>query len=140
MKSLQLPRRSMVAFLAAASLASAWAAAPAAEEGVLTNAAFDALVAKPDKVLIIDVRRPDEIATIGGFAVYLAIQPADLEAKSAWIPRDRTLITVSNHAARAKKAAATLKAAGFSVAGAIGAQNYEEAGGKLTRLAKPASP
>ena len=137
MNPVLLARRSVLAMVAAASLGPAWAASPS-ESGVLDNAAFDALVADPSKVLIIDVRRPDEISANGGFPVYLNVQPDQIEARAASIPRDRVLITVSNHAARAKKAAATLAALGFKVAGAIGAQNYEEAGGKLTRVATPA--
>jgi hypothetical protein len=40
---------------------------------VLTRAQFDALLAKPDQLLILDVRRPDEVKDIGGFPVYLSI-------------------------------------------------------------------
>lgn len=104
---------------------------------VLTNAEFDALVAKPDQVLLIDVRRPDEIKDNGGFPVYLSIQAAELGNGLAWIPKDRTIVTVSNHAARGGAAADLLTKAGFKVAGTIGAQTYEEAGGKLTRIAAP---
>jgi uncharacterized protein GlcG (DUF336 family)/rhodanese-related sulfurtransferase len=86
------------------------------------------------------VRRPDELTTIGGFPVYLSIQIAELEKSVAWIPKDRRVVTVSNHAGRAVRAADLLSAKGFKVAGAIGAQNYEQDGGKLTRIAAPAPP
>lgn len=43
-------------------------------------------------------RRPDELASIGGFPVYLSVQAAELEKSLAWIPKDRTLVTVSNPA------------------------------------------
>lgn len=111
---------------------------PAFKAHVLTRSELDALLAKPAQVLVIDVRRPDELASIGGFPVYLSVQPAELERSLASIPKDRTLITVSNHAARAGRAADLLASKGFKVAGAVGAQTYEEEGGKLTKISKPA--
>jgi rhodanese-related sulfurtransferase len=104
---------------------------------VLTRAEIDDLLSKPDQVLIIDVRRPDEVTSIGGFPVYLSIQLADLEKSLAYIPKDRTIIALSNHAARGGRAADILTKAGFKVAGAAGAENYEAEGGKLTKIAPP---
>jgi rhodanese-related sulfurtransferase len=98
---------------------------------VLTNAEFDAYLAHPEKVLVVDVRRPDEVSTIGGFPVYLSVQIKDLKAHLAEIPRDRPIITVSNHAARAGSAADTLADAGFKVLGAVGADTYQKDGGTL---------
>ena len=103
----------------------------------LGRADLDALLAHPDQILLIDVRRPDEIALIGGFAVYLNVQIGDLKNQLAFIPRDRTIITVSNHAARAGAAADLLIANGFHVAGAVGAQLYEADGGTLVKFAPP---
>ncbi|HTE40022.1 MAG TPA: rhodanese-like domain-containing protein, partial [Steroidobacteraceae bacterium] len=71
---------------------------------VLSRAELDALLAKPGQLLIVDVRRPDELISIGGFPVYLSIQAADLEKHLAYLPKDRTIVTVSNHAGRAKRA------------------------------------
>lgn len=99
---------------------------------------LDGLLAYPDQVLIIDVRRPDEISSIGGFPTYLSVQAKDIDSGAVFIPRDRTLITVSNHAGRALRAADALLAKGFKVAGAAGAQDYEAEGGKLTKIAAPA--
>jgi rhodanese-related sulfurtransferase len=110
---------------------------PKSQAKVLSNAEFDALAAKPDQIVIIDVRRPDELSQNGGFPVYLSIQIGELQNSLAWIPKDRTIITVSNHAGRAGQAADILTKAGFRVAGAIGAQTYEQAGGKITRIAVP---
>ena len=101
---------------------------------VLSRDEFDSLFAKPDQILIIDVRRPDEIKDIGGFPVYLNIQIGDLEKSLDWIPRDRTIITVSNHAARGGRAADLLAKNGFKVAGTIGVQTYEQAGGTLAKI------
>lgn len=112
--------------------------APRFKAHVLTNAELDALLAKPELVLVIDVRRPDEVTKIGGFPVYLSVQASELAASVQWIPRDRTIVTVSNHAARAGKAADLLKELGFKVAGAVGAETYEQDGGKrLTHIAPP---
>jgi rhodanese-related sulfurtransferase len=109
----------------------------ASQAKVLTRAEFDDLLAKPDQLVIIDVRRPDEVKDNGGFPVYLSIQLAELEKSLAWIPKDRTVVTVSNHAARGGRAADILAKNGFKVAGTIGAQNYEEEGGKLTKIEAP---
>jgi len=103
----------------------------------LNRAELDALLAKPGQVLLIDVRRPDEISTIGGFPVYLSIQAGDLEKHLSEIPKDRLIVTVSNHAARAGRAADLLDSKGFKVAGAVGAETYETEGGKLLKIEAP---
>jgi rhodanese-related sulfurtransferase len=105
---------------------------------VLTPAELDKLIDKPNKLLIIDVRRPDEVSKNGGFPVYLSIQPDQLEKSLAWIPKDRSIVTVSNHAARGGVAADLLTSKGFKVAGTVGSQTYEEAGGKaVVHIAVP---
>ena len=111
--------------------------APKFSAHVLTRAEFETLQANPEKLLIIDVRRPDEIGTIGGFVVYLNIQPTEVEKHLGSIPRDRTIVTVSNHANRAGRVADVLAARGFKVAGALGAQSYEQDGGALTHIVRP---
>jgi rhodanese-related sulfurtransferase len=110
---------------------------PKSQAKVLSNSEFDALLENPDQVLIVDVRRPDEVSSNGGFPVYLSIQLGQLQKSLAWIPKDRTIITVSNHAARGGQAADILTKAGFKVAGTIGAQTYEQAGGTITKIAVP---
>jgi rhodanese-related sulfurtransferase len=125
---------------AAAPANAATSAAPAAykyKSPKLDRAHLDALLAKPEQLLVIDVRRPDEVTTIGGLPVYLSIQAKDLENRLAYIPRDRTIVTVSNHAGRAGAAADFLADHGFRVAGAVGVQNYEEEGGTLTKITPP---
>lgn len=119
---------------------TAAAAAPAYKptSAKINRAQFEALLAKPSELLIIDLRRPDEVSSIGGFPVYLSIQADDLEKSLDFIPKDRTIVTVSNHAGRSGKSADLLAAKGFKVAGYLGAQYYEEEGGKLTKIAKPA--
>ena len=110
---------------------------PASRAHVLTVSELDALLAKPGQVLLIDVRRPDEVSSIGGFPVYLSIQAAELEKHLAWIPKDRTIVTVSNHAGRAGKAADLLSSRGFKVAGAVGAETYEKDGGRIAHIQVP---
>jgi rhodanese-related sulfurtransferase len=114
---------------------TAFAQQPAFKAHVLSRAEVDALRAQPTKVLFIDVRRPDEVTAKGGFPVYLSIQIGDLESNLPWIPKDRQIVTVSNHAARAGKAADLLAAKGFKVAGAVGVELYEKDGGALSKIA-----
>jgi len=111
----------------------------ASKAKILTRAEFDTLLATPGRVLVIDVRRPTEIAANGGFPVYLNIQAADLEKHLAEIPKDRPIIAVSNHAHRAGIAADFLESKGFKIAGAIGAQVYESEGGTLVKY-QPEKP
>lgn len=130
---------------AASSAMSAFAAEPAAKPAAppkplsheLTRGEFEQLLTKPNELLIIDLRRPDELTRIGGFPVYLSIQAKDLEQQLDWIPKDRTIVTVSNHASRSGRAADLLTAKGFKVAGLLGAQTYEEQGGRLTKIVVP---
>lgn len=103
----------------------------------LHRAQIDALLAKPDELVIIDIRRPDELSKIGGFPAYLSIQLDDLEKYAAFIPKQRKVVTVSNHAHRAFKAGDLLSAKGYNVVGAIGVQNYEQEGGTLSKIAVP---
>ncbi len=90
-----------IASVHAADAPKADAKAPAFKAHVLNRAELDALFAKPESVLVIDVRRPDEATSIGSFPVYLSVQLADLEKSTAWISKERTLVLVSNHAGRA---------------------------------------
>jgi rhodanese-related sulfurtransferase len=116
---------------------NAVAEGPKSNAHLLTNPELDQLLAHPEQLVIIDVRRPDEVSSIGGFPVYLSIQLKDLEKSIAWIPKERTVVLVSNHAGRAAKAADILAAKGFKVAGAAGAQTYEKAGGTIEHIAIP---
>jgi len=116
------------------------AKAPKSNAHVLTNAEFDHLLAHPESLVLVDVRRPDEVTAIGGFPVYLSIQLKELANSVAWIPKERTVVLVSNHAGRASKAADILTAKGFKVAGAVGAQTYEKAGGTILHIPVPPAP
>jgi rhodanese-related sulfurtransferase len=109
--------------------------APAFKAKKLSRADFDTLLKAPARVLVVDVRRLEEVQSIGGFPVYLSVQAGDLQKQLAAIPKDRTIITVSNHASRAGRAADLLAENGFTVAGAIGAQDYEAEGGTLVKIA-----
>lgn len=125
----------LILLASAVSFAQQPSSDPAVKAKILTRAEFDALLATPGRALLIDVRRPTEIAMNGGFPVYLNIQAADLEKHLSEIPRDKPLILVSNHAHRAGIAADLLESKGFKIAGAIGAQVYESEGGTLVKYA-----
>jgi rhodanese-related sulfurtransferase len=101
----------------------------------LNRAGLDALLVKPEQLLFIDLRRPDEVTSVGGFPVYLSIQVKDLEKSLAFIPANRIIVTVSNRAHRAGAAGDLLAAHGLNVAGAIGVHDYEAEGGTITRIA-----
>ena len=103
----------------------------------LDRAQIDRLLAQPKKLLIIDVRRPDELITKGAFPVYLNVQANELEKNLNFIPKDRTLLTVSNRAHRAGAAGDLLSSKGFKVAGAAGTLDYEEQGGTVSRITAP---
>lgn len=129
----------LLLFATAATFAQQPAAEAPTKAKIFTRAEFDAL--KPGSFLLLDVRRPTEIAQNGGFPVYLNIQAADLEKHLAEIPKDKPIITVSNHAHRAGIAADLLASKGVKVMGAIGAQVYESEGGTLVKYPpeKPAA-
>ncbi|MBT2132874.1 SMP-30/gluconolactonase/LRE family protein [Croceibacterium sp. LX-88] len=106
-------------------------AGPAQAENVLNRQQVDQLLAAPDKVTFIDLRRADEIAAIGSLPVYLNIQVSELDRFLPYIPRDRSVVTISNHAGRAKRAATYLRSQGYSVTGVVGVENYAAEGGTL---------
>lgn len=106
----------------------------------LSRAQLDALLAHPEQLLLIDVRRPDELTAKGGFPAYLSIQAKEIERYLAFIPTDRQIVTVSNHAGRAGAAGDLLASKGFRVVGAVGSENYEEEGGKIVKIVPPPAP
>jgi rhodanese-related sulfurtransferase len=105
----------------------------------LNRAQVDALLAKPNKLVIIDLRRPDELVKYGSFPIYLNVQIKEPPNLLAYIPKDRTILTVSNRAHRAGSAGDLLTSKGYKVAGATGSEDYREAGGTIVRLEAPAS-
>lgn len=140
--SLLLPVLLALSLPAAAQQSAPQSAQPSAQEWKhqvrqLTRAEVDALLAHPENLTVLDVRRPDELLAKGGFPVYLNIQAADVERQLAYIPRDRTIVTVSNHAHRAGAVGDLLQAKGYKVAGATGSEDYEAQGGKVVRIAAP---
>jgi rhodanese-related sulfurtransferase len=131
--SLALAQQSAPASGAAAAAAQPWTY----KTKQLSRAQIDALLANPQKVIVIDVRRPDEVVSKGSFPVFLNIQADDLKNSLAYIPKDRAIITVSNRAHRAGAAGDLLVSNGFNVAGAAGSQDYEDQGGTINRIAPP---
>ena len=117
---------STILFTAAAL---AGATAPAGKE--LNRAEIDTLLAHPEKIFVLDLRGPDEIVKIGSLPGYVNIPIAQLESRLSEVPKDKTILPVSNHSVRAWKAQAILEKNGYKVPGGIGVQNYEKEGGKL---------
>lgn len=103
----------------------------------LNRAQIDTLLAKPEKVVVIDVRRPDELISKGSFPAFLSIQIKELEKNLKYIPKERAIITVSNRAHRAGEAGDLLTSKGYKVAGAAGTLDYEEQGGTVSRITAP---
>ena len=97
----------------------------------------DKLLSNPKKLLVLDVRRPDELVKYGSLAVYLNVQLKDLPYALDYIPRDRQIITVSNRAHRAGAAGDLLASKGYKVAGALGSEDYREAGGSIQKVLPP---
>lgn len=105
----------------------------------LDRAEVDALLAQPDKLLVVDVRRPDELIKYGSFPVFISVQNKDMEKHLAYLPKDRKILTVSNRASRAGAAADLLASKGFDVAGATGSDDYAKQGGTaVVNIAPPA--
>ncbi|MCV2361248.1 rhodanese-like domain-containing protein [Paucibacter sp. TC2R-5] len=100
----------------------------------------DQLLSQPDKIVVLDVRRPDELIKYGSFPVYLNIQNKDVEKHLAYLPKDRAIITVSNHAQRAGATGDLLSSKGFNVVGATGSEDYEQEGGKAVVKITPPPP
>lgn len=97
----------------------------------------DKLLGNPKKLLVIDVRRPDELTKYGSLPVFLNVQLKDLPVALDYIPRDRVIVTISNRAHRAGVAGDLLSQAGFKVAGALGSEDYREAGGNVIKVTAP---
>lgn len=131
------------ALLPHAALAQQAGAQPAAQEWKhqvrqLSRAEVDALLAHPEQLTVLDVRRPDELSAKGSFPAFLNIQAADVEKQLAYIPRDRQILTVSNHAHRAGAVGDLLLSRGYKVAGAAGSEDYEQQGGTVAHIKPPA--
>jgi rhodanese-related sulfurtransferase len=128
------------AFAQQAAAPQAAASAPAWKYKTthLARTEVDALLAAPEKLLVLDLRRPDELIKYGSFPVFLNIQARDLEKHLAYLPRDRVILTVSNHAQRAGAAGDLLATRGYTIAGAAGSEDYEQEGGKaVTHIQAP---
>ncbi|MES2263799.1 MAG: rhodanese-like domain-containing protein [Pseudomonadota bacterium] len=139
-----LKSATILAFAAALTASAAFAqqAAPAPQPWAyktkqLNRADIDALLAKPEKVVVLDVRRPDELSSKGSFPAYLTIQAKEIEQNLGYIPKDRVIVTVSNRAHRAGEVGDLLTSKGYKVAGAAGTLDYEEQGGKVAHITPP---
>jgi rhodanese-related sulfurtransferase len=113
----------------------------------LHRAEVESLMAAPEKVLVLDVRSPGEIAYWGAFPVFLDIQSDEgdqaangIQKHIAEIPKDKPIVTVSGRANRSGFAAALLEKNGFKILGAVGAMTFGEEGGQLLKDAPKQTP
>ena len=75
--------------------------------------------------LILDVRKPHEIAETGTVPGALRIPIDELEARLDELPRDQPYITACNGGGRGKRAAELLAQNGFQVKGSAGLRHYQ---------------
>jgi hypothetical protein len=105
----------------------------------LTVAQIDHWLAKPDQVLVLDIRRPDELIRFGSFPVFLNIQYADLEKTLLTFQKIAISLLYLITPAALFAAGDLLTSKGYKVIGAAGSENYEQQGGKaVTKIQKPA--
>lgn len=52
--------------------------------------------ANPKKLLIIDLRRPDELVKYGSFPAYLSLQLKDLPELLEYVPKDCTILYLAS--------------------------------------------
>ena len=134
-----LPAHEQEAASAPAAAASAYVPQPwKYKTRQLSRNEVDTLLGQPKKLLVIDLRRPDELVKYGSLPVYLNLQLKDLPEALDYIPKDRTIVTISNRAHRAGAAGDLLSSKGYKVAGAMGSEDYREAGGTIVKVLPPA--
>ena len=68
------------------------AAAPAPK--TVTDEQLAKLLEQPGKVFFLDVREPDEIATLGSIKGYVNIPLSQIESRLKEIPRDKLIVTL----------------------------------------------
>jgi len=79
--------------LLAMGLAVAQQAAVPAPKTV-TDEQLAKLLEQPGKVFFLDVREPDEIATLGSIKGYVNIPLSQIESRLKEIPRDKLIVTL----------------------------------------------
>jgi rhodanese-related sulfurtransferase len=68
------------------------AAAPAPK--TITDEELAKLAAQPGKIFFLDVREPEEIATLGSIKGYVNIPLSQLESRLTEIPKDKLIVTL----------------------------------------------
>lgn len=74
--------------------------------------------------LLVDVRKPAEIAESGSVPGALRIPIDELQARLSEVPTDRPLLTACNGGGRGKRAAQLLAERGFQVQASCGLRGY----------------
>ncbi len=76
-----------------------------------------------EKVMLLDVREPKELAELGTLKGYINIPLGQIEQRLAEIPKEGKLLVFCNRAHRAATAAETLQKNGYSNIIGLGAMN-----------------
>jgi rhodanese-related sulfurtransferase len=84
------------------------------------------LLDKPQDVLFIDVREPNEIAVTGTLKGALTIPVGQLEERLKEVPKDKPVVAFCRRGGRATRAANLLDQRGYKTVGVFGLEEYHE--------------
>ena len=89
---------------------------------------LETLIDEEKNLFFLDVRTPEEVATLGTLPGYINIPIDQLEQRLGEIPRAKPIVTAWNRGGRAARAAALLISHGFKVKGSCGLADWKDAG------------
>ena len=130
-------RRQFLATFLFATLAAVSMRSASAEEVKKLTADDLKQYLQEGKYYFLDVREPSELQQYGSVKGYVNIPLGQVEKRLSEIPKDRTIVTMCEHGARATKAAEILQKNGYKVVGACGLAEYREKGYETVKVDKP---
>ncbi len=84
------------------------------------------LLEKPQDVVFIDVREPDEIAESGTLRGALTIPVGQLEERLKEVPKDKPVVAFCRRGGRATRASNLLDEKGYKTVGIFGFEEYHD--------------